>query len=120
MKKWIAVALSALAIGLPTASGAAGESGVFSLAPGESREFHIGSTYRNIRVCNDLASAGTLTAWFGHHLPHVLGPGLCADDSGDGIALRNGAAGRVNGTFRSLFGGPGSDGPGGYQWELHF
>jgi hypothetical protein len=120
MRKWIVMLLSALAAALPVAPGTAAESDVVSLAPGEAREFHIGSTYRNIRVCNDFASAGPVKAWVGHHLPQVLGPGVCADDSGDRIVLRNAAAGRVKGTYRTLFGGPGSDGPGGYEWELHF
>jgi hypothetical protein len=120
MRTQIAVVLSALAAGLPAARSLAVESGAFSLAAGESRDFHIGSTYRSLRICNDFASAGPLTAWTGHHLPQVLRPGVCADDSGDHIVLRNGSAGRVEGTFRSLPSRPGSDGPDGYEWEFHF
>jgi hypothetical protein len=57
--------------------------GTFSLRPGESRQFTIGSTYFSLRVCNDIASAGPIAITVGGHEPRTLAPGLCTEQSGD-------------------------------------
>ena len=79
------------------------EFGSFTLKPGETRSFRIGATYRNIRLCNDAESAGTLDATIGDHDMIHLAPGLCAEQSGDTILLHNAAAGPVNGVWRRVY-----------------
>src|ERR1700754_4251524 len=78
----------------------ASPSGAFSLAAGESRTLQIAATYRPVRLCNDFGSPGPVRAWIGHHLPHFVPPGVCAEDTGDQILLRNESSGTVNGTYR--------------------
>lgn len=63
--------------------------GSFTLAPGEIASIVIGSTYREIRICNDLQSAGELVVVVADHEPFSLAPGLCKSQHGDHIALRN-------------------------------
>jgi hypothetical protein len=90
--------------GLLTGSSAkAQEFGSFTLKPGEAREFRIGATYRTIRLCNDAESAGNLDAIIGDHDMIHLAPGLCAEDSGDTIQLRNAANGPVSGVYRRQY-----------------
>ena len=79
------------------------EFGSFTLKPGETRGFRIGATYRNIRLCNDAESAGTLDATIGDHDMIHLVPGLCAEQSGDTILLHNAADGPVNGVWRRVY-----------------
>ncbi len=81
----------------------AGEFGSFSLQPGETRAIRTGSTYRTIRLCNDSESAGTLDAIIGDHDMIHLAPGLCAEESGDMIQLRNAANGTVSGVYRRQY-----------------
>jgi hypothetical protein len=81
----------------------AAEFGSFSLQPGETRDIRIGSTYRTIRLCNDSESAGVLQAVIGDHDPIQLAPGLCAEDSGDTIQVRNAANGTVSGIYRRQY-----------------
>jgi hypothetical protein len=79
------------------------EFGSFTLKPGETREFRTGNTYRTIRLCNDVGSAGVLDAVIGDHDMIHLAPGLCAEDSGDRLQLRNAAGGAVSGVFRRQY-----------------
>jgi len=79
------------------------EFGSFTLKPGETREVRIGNTYRTIRLCNDVESAGVLDAVVGDHDLIHLSPGLCAEQSGDTIQLRNAANGRVSGVYRRQY-----------------
>jgi hypothetical protein len=85
------------------------EFGSFSLQPGQTKQIRIGSTYRTIRLCNGAESAGRLDAIIGDHDTIHLAPGLCAEDSGDTIQLRNAANGTVSGIYRrqyDFFDGP--------------
>src|ERR1051325_3914850 len=79
------------------------EFGSFTLKPGETRSFRIGTTYRDIRLCNDGESAGTLDATIGDHDMIHLAPGLCAEERGDAILLHNAANGPVNGVWRRAY-----------------
>jgi hypothetical protein len=75
--------------------------GSFSLRPGESRQFTIGSTYFSLRVCNDVASAGPIAITVGAHESRTLAPGLCTEQSGDLIGVRNLSDGIAMGVFVS-------------------
>ncbi len=107
--RWLVVALGmALGASWLASRAAAADFGAFTLAPGESRTIHIGSSYRGIRVCNDVGSAGSFEVAIGDHDPVTLQPGMCRRDSGDGIALSGVTAGGASGiyqSYRSLPGG---------------
>jgi hypothetical protein len=85
---------------LPMGSLQAQDSAAFTLAPGEIRWVHIGSSYRDIRICNDVASKGDLTAIVGEHQPLVLVPGRCKWEHGDRMLLRNDSNAPVNGLYQ--------------------
>jgi len=91
-----------IALGCLAGPAGAMEYGSFSLKPGEIRDIRIGSTYRRLRVCNELGSAGAIVATIGDYQPHTLGPGLCAEDYGDVIRLQNSASGVASGTYRPI------------------
>jgi hypothetical protein len=86
---------------LSAASALAINHGSFSLRPGESRQFTIGTTYISLRVCNDIASAGAVAVTVGARDPRTLAPGLCMEQSGDLIEIRNLADGIATGVFVS-------------------
>jgi hypothetical protein len=79
----------------------AADAGAFVLAPHETRAIHLGASYADIRLCNDVGSAGTLEAVIGVNEAIRLGPGICARQPGDGFQLRNASAGAVSGIYRS-------------------
>jgi hypothetical protein len=85
---------------LPMGSVQAQDSAAFTLAPGEARWARMGASYRDIRICNDLASQGDLTAIVGEHQPLVLAPGRCKWDHGDRILLRNDSNAPVIGLYQ--------------------
>jgi len=69
--------LAALAVVLLAGAALAADGGTFTLAPGEVRSVSVGSTDREIHVCNDLGSAGDLLVVIGDHDPLRLAPGIC-------------------------------------------
>jgi len=83
---------------LTAASGA--EFGSFTLQPGESQTIRTGSTYRQLKVCNDTESAGQLDAIIGTSDVIHLGPGICGEWNGDTIKLHNVSTGVVKGIYR--------------------
>jgi hypothetical protein len=86
--------------GLMITSASAAQFGSFALKPGAAQQFQIGSTYLNLRVCNDFGSAGSLSATIGGHDPYVLAPGECTENSGDNILVQNRSDGDVAGVYR--------------------
>ena len=87
----------------------AADYGSFRVGPAERKEIVIGPTARELRVCNDFESGGTLVIVLGGHEPHVLPPGLCADDIGDTITASNQGGGQAVGTWRLSYGHNGND-----------
>jgi hypothetical protein len=83
--------------------------GSFHVGPAETKEIVIGPTARELRVCNDFESGGTLIISLGGHEPHVLRPGLCADDIGDTITASNQGGGQAMGTWGLSYGHNGND-----------
>ena len=88
------------------------EAASFSLAPGETRSFNIGF-YREIRVCNNVGSAGTVDMTVGGQPPTTLAPGVCWRNSGDSLVLHNGSTGSVSGVYNANQTRPGRSGGGG-------
>jgi hypothetical protein len=99
---FLPIALLTASVGsiLTSASVSAAQFGGFSLKPMEAQQVQIGSRYLNMRVCNDLGSAGSLSVGVGNHDPHILAPGECMENAGDNIRLQNQAAGMVAGTYQ--------------------
>jgi len=97
-----AVAIAGLAAA--TSAGAA-EFGSITLQAGQSQTIRIGSTYRQIKVCNDTESTGQLDAIIGTSDVIHLGPGICGEWSGDTIMLHNVSNGVVSGIYRRQFDG---------------
>ena len=102
MKRITGIASILIAMGFVATQAAAMQYGSFSLQPGAVQEVRIGSTYRILRVCNAIGSAGAILATIGNHEPHTLAPGLCVDDSGDVIKLQNQTTGVATGTYRPI------------------
>jgi hypothetical protein len=75
--------------------------GSFTLAPGETRSIRTGALYREIRICNDVSSAGTVEATVSNGPAMQLAPGICARDNGDSFTLRNTSSGTASGAFHS-------------------
>ncbi len=78
----------------------AAEFGSFTLQAGESQTIRIGSTYRQLKVCNDSESAGVLDAIIGTSDVIHLQPGICAEWNGDTIQVHNVSGGVVSGIYR--------------------
>src|SRR5438876_9570572 len=81
--------LGTLAVLLFAGAALAADGGSFLLAPGEVRSVSVGSTDREIHVCNDLGSAGDLTVVIGDLDALCLATGICKWDHGGRITLRN-------------------------------
>ena len=76
--------------------------GTVSLKEGESRRISIGPTFRDMRVCNDLKSVGSVMIKVGAGFERKLRPGQCAEDRGNFINFQNLAFGAVRITYRAL------------------
>src|SRR6516225_9679736 len=60
MKRWTAAIGTMIGLGLLAAPAMAADSGRVSLQPGEAKQIYIGSTARELRICNDSTSGGEL------------------------------------------------------------
>jgi hypothetical protein len=96
-------ALAVAFTGLTAWVAAAADFGSFTLQPGQSQTIRIGSTYRQLKLCNDTESAGQLDAIIGTSDVIHLGPGICAEWSGDTIQLHNVSNGLVSGVYRRQY-----------------
>jgi hypothetical protein len=93
----IIAGLATLLLGAESHAGS--DSGMASLAPGETFSTRINGVYRDIRVCNDVGSAGDLTAIIGDHEPVRLAPGICHYSQGGRVRLRNDSRGGVRAIY---------------------
>jgi hypothetical protein len=91
-------------LGLCLAHGpaAAATFGSVTLQPGELRKIDIGPTGRNLRVCNEIASAGTVVVVIGDNAPHALSPGLCAEDLGARMTVQSHAGGTATVDYKAI------------------
>jgi hypothetical protein len=80
-----------------------GEFGTVSLKAGETRQVQTGYVYRNMRVCNDAESAGSISATIDDHVPHELLPGVCAEDLGNSVLLVNHGSSLARVTYRPIY-----------------
>ena len=79
------------------------QSGVVSLAPGQVQRVWTGVVYRPLRVCNDLSSNGTAVVVIDDRQPMTLGPGICTEDYGSTIDMRNHSASEATIVYRTIF-----------------
>jgi hypothetical protein len=87
----------------PAGSIASSGFGSFTLAPGETRSINMGSLYRELRICNDSSSGGTLVATVSG-TPIQLVPGVCGVHNGSSLTLRNLSSVKVVGLYTSSSG----------------
>jgi hypothetical protein len=69
-----------ISIGLSGPQALAADNGTFSLKSKEAQLIVVGTTARELRICNDVASGGPIGTTLGSRGPLVLQPGNCADD----------------------------------------
>jgi hypothetical protein len=79
------------------------QSGVVSLAPGETQQVWTGVAYRPLRVCNDLESSGSAVVVIDERPPAALGPGICTEDYGSTIRMSNDSARAATIVYRTIF-----------------
>jgi hypothetical protein len=102
--KRIAIALGAMmTLGAEGAEAVPYQWGSFSLKPGETRRISL-LIGREVKVCNDFFSGGTMTVAIGAHDPHRLMPGVCTDDVGGDIVATNHGSGPAFGTWAPSYG----------------
>ena len=95
-------------MGASLISGQAGAAyvGTVNLRAGETRTIDMGATGRNLRVCNDFFSSGSVLVTIGDNLPHSLSPGLCAEDIGDRMVIQSHSTGLATVDFKSICDSP--------------
>jgi hypothetical protein len=103
-RKRVLAGLMASAATLMTTQASAAPTGAVDLAAGEARQVWLGPTYWWLRVCNDTTSKGAVTVRIDSHDSQVLAPGICTENSGGSIDLRNDRGGHALITYRSIFG----------------
>ena len=81
--------------------------GSLTLEPGESRNVPLSGFggYQQVRVCNDAGSTADVSVAIRPRDPRLLQPGLCMENSGDQLELKNQGAGSATIVFKSLCGG---------------
>ena len=90
-------------IGLFAPQALPADNGSFFLKPKETRLIVVGTTARELRICNDVASGGAIGLARGSRGPLVLQPGNCADDMGDRILATNRGSATAMGTWRTYY-----------------
>ena len=95
-------AIVLLGAGLFSAQAAGANFGTVTLKAGETHTVGIGSTGRDMRVCNDLSSSGPVLVTIGNNVPHDLSPGLCVEDMGDRMTIQSHASGLATVDFKSI------------------
>jgi hypothetical protein len=102
--KRIAITLGAMmALDVTSAEAVPYQWGTFSLKPSETRRISL-LIGREVRVCNNFESGGTITITLGAHDPHRLMPGVCTDDVGSDIVATNVGSGPAYGTWAPSYG----------------
>ena len=76
--------------------------GSLTVNGGETQTVDIGPTARNVRVCNDLSSAGPIVVVIDDNVPRNLSPGICAQDIGDRLTIQSRASGPAVVAFRTM------------------
>ena len=103
VKRLTVVATVLLGAGLMGRQVEAAYFGTLTLKPGETQQLYIGTTARNVRVCNDFNSSGPVVVTIANNIPHDLLPGRCAEDIGDRMTVQSHAAGQVMINYRSIY-----------------
>ena len=94
-------AVMSISVSLPQALAA--DNGSFFLRSKEAQLIVIGTTARELRICNDVASGGPIGITLDGHSPLVLRPGQCTYEMGDRILAANQGDSPAMGTWRATF-----------------
>ena len=81
----------------------AADNGNFSLKSKEVQLIVVGTTARELRICNDIASGDPIGITLGSRGPLVLQPGTCADDMADRLLATNQGSATAMGTWRTYY-----------------
>ena len=92
-----------ISISLSGPQALAADNGSFFLRSKEAQLIVIGTTARELRICNDVASGGPIGIALGSRGPLVLQPGNCADDMADRILATNQGSAEAMGTWRTYY-----------------
>ena len=95
------VALSAAGCTLPSGTEGAPGFGNVSLASWQARDVSIGPKYRNLRVCNDMASNGPVVVTIRYGWSRTLNPGACLKDRGNSFLVENQRGSPVRVTYNA-------------------
>jgi hypothetical protein len=90
-------------LGLSGPLALAADNGNFSLKSKEAQLIVVGTTARELRICNNVASGGPIGISLGSRGPLVLQPGTCADDMADRILATNQGSATALGTWRTYY-----------------
>ena len=90
-------------LGLSGPLALAADNGNFSLKSKEAQLIVVGTTARELRICNDVASGGAIGFTLGSRGPLVLQPGNCADDLAERILATNQGSAEAMGTWRTYY-----------------
>jgi hypothetical protein len=95
--------------GLMATQADAQDYGRFSLKPRETQQLGATAPPRELRVCNDYGSGGTLSVAVGAHEPLAVQPGLCIYDLNGVIIATNEGSGVATGSWGFSQGHNGND-----------
>ena len=95
-------AIALIGAGLISGPAFGAEFGMVSLRAGERHDIDIGSTGRNLRVCNDYFSAGSILVTIGDHQAHDLSPGICTEENGARMIVESHASGPATVNFQPI------------------
>jgi hypothetical protein len=76
--------------------------GAVTIAAGQTQQVWTGVAYRLLRVCNNFESSGTAVVVIDDRQPATLGPGICTEDYGNRIEMKNQSAQDAKITYRAI------------------
>ena len=76
--------------------------GAVTIAAGETRQVRTGVAYRLLRICNNVESSGTALVVIDDRQSATLAPGLCTEEYGNRIEIKNQSASAAKLTYRAV------------------
>jgi len=106
IQAWSGVAIFLVALGAAGCTSPSGTQGTpgfgnVSLASWQARDVSIGPKYRNLRVCNDMASNGPVVVTIRYGWSRTLNPGACLKDRGNSFLVENQRGSPVRVTYNA-------------------
>ena len=98
----IRTCLALAVVAIASSPAMASSVGSLALGAGQRQEIYVGTTAKNMRVCNDFSSQGSVLATIAGNPGHDLSPGQCAEDIGDRVAFENHSSGGATIMYRAI------------------